>query len=99
MKKAISPPHLGLLKIEVLADGSEQSAQTLQRLFIVILKQLDNTIVHNSFSQHLELEQLTNELNVADRTSPSFVLCLLQLFLKSVALSCLKQTKETAKQM
>lgn len=90
--QSFSLAHLGLLKIEVLADGSEQSAQALQRLFVVILKQLDNAVMHNRFSQHLELEQLTDELNVSNRTSPSLVLGLLQLFLKPLALGCLKET-------
>lgn len=97
MNDGVSLAHLGLLKVEVLADGSEQSAQTLQRLLIVILKQFDNTVVHDGFSQHLELEQLTDELNVADRTPPSLVLCLLQLFLEPLALRRLKPAGETPK--
>lgn len=93
----MSLAHLGLLKVEVLADGSEQSAQTLQRLLVVILKQLDNAVVHDGFGQHLELEQLTDELDVADRTPPGLVLCLFQLFLEPLALRRLKPAGKTPK--
>lgn len=37
LRKQLSSPHLGLLEVEVLADGGEQPAQALQRLLVVIL--------------------------------------------------------------
>lgn len=86
-------PHLGLLKVQVLADGGEQPTQTLQRLLVVVLQQLHHTIVHDGLSQHLELEELPDELDVAYGASPSLVLGLLQLFLKPLALRRLQQTK------
>lgn len=57
----------------------------------MILQQLDDTIVHNGFSQHLELEELPDELDVADGTSAGLVLGLLQLLLQPLALSRLKK--------
>lgn len=98
MNHGVSPAHLGLLKVEVLADGREQSAQTLQRLLVVILEQLDDAVVHDGFGQHLELEQLTDELDVADGTPPRLVLGLLQLFLEPLALRRLKHQTDIAQQ-
>lgn len=83
-------PHLGLLKVQVFADGGEQPAQTLQRLLVVILEQLDDAVVHDGLRQHLELEQLADELDVADGASPGLVLGLLQLLLKPLALGRLE---------
>lgn len=85
-----SPPHLGFLEVQVLSDGGEQPAQALQRLLVVVLQQLDNTVVHDGFSQHLELEELADELDVADGTPPGLVLGVLELFLKPLALRRLK---------
>lgn len=51
--------------------------------------------MHNGLRQHLELEKLANELDVANGTPPSFVLCVLQLFLKPLTLSRLMGAKET----
>lgn len=90
-----SPPHLGLLKVEVLADGGEQPAQTLQRLLIVVLQQLDDTVMHDGLRQHLELKELADELDVADGTPPGLVLGFLQLFLHPVTLCRLRRTKKT----
>lgn len=56
--------YLGLLKVQVLANCGEQPAETLQRLFIVILQQFHYTVVHDGLRQHLQLEEFTNELNV-----------------------------------
>lgn len=70
----LTASHLGLLKVQVLPDGSEQSAQALQRLFIVILQQLDHAVMHDGLSQHLQLKQLANEPYVADGAPSGFVL-------------------------
>lgn len=32
----------------------------------MVLEQLDHTVVHNGLCQHLELEKLADELDVAD---------------------------------
>ena len=57
--------YLGLLKVQVFADGGEKPAEALQRLFVVILQQLHDTVVHDGLGEHLQLEQLTDELDVA----------------------------------
>ncbi len=85
-KLTSSPPHLGLFKVQVLADGGEQPAQALQRLLIVVLQQFDNTVVHDGLCQHLQLEELADELDVANGAPPGLVLGVLQLFLKSLTL-------------
>ncbi len=90
MNQLSSPPHLGLLKVEVLADGGEQPAQALQRLLVVVLQQLDNTVMHDGLRQHLELEELADELDVADGTPPGLVLVFLQLLLKPLTLRRLR---------
>lgn len=86
--------HLGLLKVKVLADGGEQSAQTLQRLLVMVLQQLHHTVMHDGLRQHLELEEFADELDVADGTPPGLVLGFLQLFLKTLALCRLRGPKE-----
>lgn len=86
------PPwsHLGLLKVQVLADGGEQPAEAFQRLFVVVLQQLDHTVVHDGLRQHLQLEQLADELDVADGPPAGFVLGFFQLLLEPLALRRLK---------
>lgn len=73
----VAEPHLGLLEVQVLADGGEQPAQALQRLLVVVLQQLDHAVVHDGLSQHLEFEELPDELDVADGAPPRLVLRLL----------------------
>lgn len=58
--------HLRLLEVQVLPDGGQQPAQTLQTLLVVVLQQLHDAVVHDVFRQHLQLEQLANELDVAE---------------------------------
>lgn len=50
----------------------------------MVLQQLDHTVMHNSLRQHLELEELANELDVADGTPAGLVLGFFQLFLKTL---------------
>ena len=71
--------YLGLLKVQVLADGGQQSTEALQRLLVVVLQQLDDAVVHDGLRQHLQLEQLADELDVAQRPPARLVLRLLQL--------------------
>lgn len=52
----------------------------------MVLEQLDHAVVHDGLRQHLELEQLADELDVADGAPPGLVLGLLQLLLQPVAL-------------
>lgn len=89
--------HLGLLEVQVLADGGEQPAQALQGLLVVVLEQLDHAVVHDGLRQHLELEQLADELDVADGAPPSLVLGLLQLLLQPVALRRLREARKHTK--
>lgn len=86
--------HLGLLEVQVLADGGEQPAQALQGLLVVVLEQLDHAVVHNGLRQHLELEQLADELDVADGAPPRLILGVLQLLLEPVALCRLRGRRE-----
>lgn len=88
--------HLGLLEVQVLADGGEQPAQALQGLLVVVLEQLDHAVVHDGLRQHLELEQLADELDVADGAPPGLVLGLLQLLLQPVALRRLARRENKA---
>lgn len=60
----------------------------------MVLQQLDNTVVHDGLRQHLELEELTDELDIADGTPSGLVLGVLQLFLKPLTLRRLRGTKE-----
>lgn len=71
--------YLGLLKVQVLADGGQQPAQALQRLLVVVFQQLHDAVVHDDLREHLELEQLADELDVAQRAPPGLVFGLLQL--------------------
>ena len=86
-------PHLGLLKVQVLADGGEQAAEALQTLLVVVLEQLDHAVVHDGFGQHLQLEELADEPDVADGASARLVLGLLQLGLQVIPLAGLQQDR------
>ena len=56
---------------EVLADGGEESAQTLQRLLVAVnLGQLSKALVHDAGRQHLQLVELADEADVAHRPAP-----------------------------
>lgn len=69
--------YLGFLKVQVLADGGQQSAQALQGLLVVVLEQLHNAVVHDDLGEHFELEQLADELDVAQRAPPGLVFSIL----------------------
>lgn len=49
----------------------------------MVLQQLDDAVVHDGLSQHLQLEQLADELDVAQRPPARLVLRLLQLRLQT----------------
>lgn len=78
--------YLGLLKVQVLADGGEQPAQALQGLLVVVLEQLHHTVVHDGFGQHLQLKKLPNELDVAQGAPPGLVPSFVQLLLQASSL-------------
>lgn len=71
--------HLGLLKVQVLADGGEQPAKALQRFLVMVLQQLDHAVVHDGLCQHLEFEQLPDEPDISYGAPAGLVLGLLQL--------------------
>lgn len=75
----MSVSYLGLLKVEVLADGGQQPTQALQGLGVVVLEQLHDAVVHDDLGEHLELEELPDELDVAQRAPPGLVFGALQL--------------------
>lgn len=58
------------LCLEILADSCEQPAKALQRLFVRRSDQLLDALVHDPGGQHLELVQLADEADIAER-SPS----------------------------
>jgi len=86
--------HLGLLEVQVLADGGQQPAEALQGLGVVVLEQLHDAVVHDDLRQHLELEQLADELDVAERPPPGDVLRLLELHGKPLLLLRLPEEQE-----
>ena len=65
--------YLCFLKVQVFANCGEQATQTLEGLFIVVLQQLHHAVMHDGFSQHLEFEELSNELDVANGSPPGFI--------------------------
>lgn len=40
-------PYLGLFKVQVFANGGEQTAKAFKRLFIMVLKEFNHTVVHD----------------------------------------------------
>lgn len=66
--------YLCLLKVQVLADGGQKSAETLKTLLVMVLQQFDDAVMHDRFGQHLQLEQLSDELNVAEGTASGLIL-------------------------
>ncbi len=65
LRHIMSVCHLGLLTVQIFPDGGQQAAETLQTLLLLLLHQFDDAVVHDVHRQHLQLEQLPNELDVA----------------------------------
>ncbi|KAF3848124.1 hypothetical protein F7725_021152 [Dissostichus mawsoni] len=77
--------------IEVLSDGGQQSAEALQRLFVVVLQQLHDAVVHDDLCEHFQLEQLSDELHVAHRAPAGVVFLALQLLSETLLLLRLQE--------
>lgn len=75
--------YLCFFKVQVFADGGEQATKALKGFFVMVLQQLHHTIMHDGFSQHLEFEEFSNELDVTYGSPPGFVLGFFQLIVKS----------------
>lgn len=71
--------YLGLFKVEVLANGGQQSTQALQGLLVMVFEQFYNAVVHDDLCEHFQLKELTNELDVSQGAPPGRVLSLPQL--------------------
>jgi len=84
--------YLSLFKVQVFADGGEQPAEALEGLFVVILQQLHHTVVHDGLGQHLQLEELADELYVAEGPPAGYVFGLLQRHLQALTLLVLRKT-------
>lgn len=87
--------YLGLLKVQVLADGGQQSAEAFQRLLVMVFEQLYDAVVHDHLSEHFEFEKLPNELNVAKGAPPGFVFGLLQLLSQPLLHLLLAETERS----
>ena len=74
--------YLCFLKIQVLANGSEQATQALQGFFIVVLQQLHHAVMHDGFRQHFEFEELSDELDITNGSPPGFVLSFFQFIVE-----------------
>lgn len=57
--------HLVLGCVQFFADGGHQLAETLQRLLVFIFQEFDHTAVYDVCRQHLELEELADQLHVS----------------------------------
>lgn len=42
-------PYLGFFKVQVFANGGEQSAETFEGLLIMVFQEFNHTVMHNGF--------------------------------------------------
>ena len=59
--------HLRLFVVEALANSAEEATQALETLGVGCAEQLhDALVMHDLLSQHAQLEQLSDEADVAE---------------------------------